>query len=436
LQASIDTVKNDIGAIYNMDSFSGKAADQAKQYSSDIHFTLLSTFSKLFDDLYNQLNVHINTFESSVDSGGNARIQSNYLEDVKEDIQDVYDDLRDEKQSIDEVIEAVTDISSVSKPHFANAHEVKGEAVESINDLQDDLDAFTQQKQEESVKNLIHHIKITMNRASTTKGEARFYDYADNIALEGLPVLKETAKKYEREKMFDQLGLSDPMEIAKNTTIEQQDEENYIDKMQASETNELRGQPKEKDAKDGAGIVEWKEGNKEISRGETVDYEALGIDPDKTTVNGHAVHYTYKDGDFIIFKDNPDLTYYTNGAEMGTINYHIADTSKTAATFYGSYILGRIGVLGAGRFAAIDQAINKVKPSGFKGEVIERVGPMYFTDEIQNNIPIWKEIVGTSVPKIGTKEVILYISEDDGENWNGKMRFVIKPDGEISHKEF
>ncbi len=61
---------------------------------------------------------------------------------------------------------------------------------------------------------------------------------------------------------------------------------------------------------------------------------------------------------------------------------------------------------------------------------------MYFTDKIQNNIPIWKEIVGTSVPKIGTKEVILYISEDDGENWNGKMRFVIKPDGEISHKEF
>src|SRR5690625_7288448 len=99
------------------------------------------------------------------------------------------------------------------------------------------------------------------------------------------------------------------MEIAKNTTIEQQDEENYIDKMQASETNELRGQPKEKDAKDGAGIVEWKEGNKEISRGETVDYEALGIDPDKTTVNGQAVHYTYNEEDYIICNENTDVTY-------------------------------------------------------------------------------------------------------------------------------
>src|SRR5699024_6585006 len=124
------------------------------------------------------------------------------------------------------------------------------------------------------------------------------------------------------------------------------------------------------------------------------------------------------------------------GAEMGTINYHIADTSKTAATFYGSYILGRIGVLGAGRFAAIDQAINKVKPSGFKGEVIERVRPMYFTDKIQNNITIWKEIVGNAVPKNGQEEVILYIDEDDGENWNGKIRYVNKPDGEISHKEY
>src|SRR5699024_12420764 len=101
-------------------------------YFSDIHFTLLSTFSKLFDDLYNQLNVHIDTFESSVDSGGNARIQSYYLEDVKEDIQDVYDDLRDEQQSIDEVIEAITDIRSVSKLHFANVDEVKGDKLGSI----------------------------------------------------------------------------------------------------------------------------------------------------------------------------------------------------------------------------------------------------------------------------------------------------------------
>ncbi|WZX99608.1 hypothetical protein NSQ26_09745 [Bacillus sp. FSL W7-1360] len=41
---------------------------------------------------------------------------------------------------------------------------------------------------------------------------------------------------------------------------------------------------------------------------------------------------------------------------------------------------------------------------------------------------IWKEVVGTPVPESGTEQVLVYISDDDGETWNGKILFTIEPD--------
>src|SRR5699024_9929312 len=155
-----------IRTIQNMNSFSGKAAEQAKQYFSDVHLTLLGAFHKAFGDLYNRLARHVQTFESEVDSGSNARIQINYLEDLKEDIDDTY------------------------------------------GNLQDDLDAFTQKKQTSSIDELLHHIQVTMERAGTVQGSERFDDYVDLVALKGLHALKATVKAYEQDNMSDQLGVA------------------------------------------------------------------------------------------------------------------------------------------------------------------------------------------------------------------------------------
>jgi len=146
IQPSLDKVKKDIRTIQNMNSFSGKAAEQAKQYFSDVHLTLLGAFHKAFGDLYNRLARHVQTFESEVDSGSNARIQINYLEDLKEDLDDTYGNLQDEKQKINEIIESVSDISTAIAPDFSNVTDYSQKAVETVVELQDDLDAFTQKK--------------------------------------------------------------------------------------------------------------------------------------------------------------------------------------------------------------------------------------------------------------------------------------------------
>ncbi|HLR63259.1 MAG TPA: RNase A-like domain-containing protein [Lentibacillus sp.] len=229
IQTALGKVKTGIITIQNMDSFSGKAAKQSKKYFSDVHVTLLSAFHKLFEDLHKQLQDHIDTFGNEVDSRLNARIKSNYLEDTKEDINDTYEDLQDEKQNINETIESVSDISTAIAPDFSNVTDYYREAVETLVDLQDDLDAFTQKKQDNSIDELLHHIQVTMERAGTVQGSGRFDDYVDLMALEGLPALKATVKAYEQDNMSDQLGLANSIETdipAEFTALQKQNQFN------------------------------------------------------------------------------------------------------------------------------------------------------------------------------------------------------------------
>ncbi|MEN1968826.1 T7SS effector LXG polymorphic toxin [Lentibacillus sp. N15] len=417
VQKRLDQVKSDIGTILNMESFSGKTADQAKNYFSEIHITLLSAFSKLFDDISEQLTHNIDTFQSEVDNGTNARIQSDYLEEIKEDMQHTYNDLKTKKNSIDEIIDSVANISAATKPNFSNVKKNNKEINQSITELLDDLDAFTQKKQHDSVGDLMHQMEVTIQRAGANQGKARFNDYVDRVALQGLPVLQESIKDYERAKMFDQVNRMDPVQLSGNVNVDHNNEN---------------------------GIVEWKKGNQEISKGKNIDYKELGIEPLKTKVNGHDVHYINQDGNFIIFKDNPDLTYYTNGAEMGRFNYYMADASKFTANYYSPFALAKMAKVGINMVNPLQNAVDKIQktaknklPSKVKDNtIVKDLGPAFGVYEVEKHIPVWKEIIGTAVPKVGTKEVILYISDNDGETWDGKMRFVIKPDGEIAQKEF
>ncbi|WZX99607.1 hypothetical protein NSQ26_09740 [Bacillus sp. FSL W7-1360] len=57
----------------------------------------------------------------------------------------------------------------------------------------------------------------------------------------------------------------------------------------------------------------------------------------------------------------------------------------------------------------------------------------YDHDNGSVHICVWKEIVGTPVPEAGTEQVLVYISDDDGENWNGKIMFTVTPDGNVSY---
>ncbi|WMM30833.1 hypothetical protein Q7C08_10615, partial [Shouchella clausii] len=64
-------------------------------------------------------------------------------------------------------------------------------------------------------------------------------------------------------------------------------------------------------------INDWGNGHIEV-RGGKVDYDALeeqGIIPNRFVTNsGHSIHYTDIDGELVIFMDDPDVHYYTNGS--------------------------------------------------------------------------------------------------------------------------
>ncbi|QTD39743.1 ribonuclease YeeF family protein [Sporosarcina sp. Te-1] len=181
------------------------------------------------------------------------------------------------------------------------------------------------------------------------------------------------------------------------------------------------------------GNIIWKRehGNHVVSKGAPINYDSLGVRPDKLDLYGHDVNYMVKDGKLIIFKDNPDLQYYTQGAEMGRFNYYSAKSAEAVANFYGT--AGIFKVLGKipGSTKAVD-LFNKKMPLPHAGTIGKGVASY----EIQKKVPVWGEIIGTTVPSIGTKEVILYLSEDEGKNWPHRVRFVITPNGEVTTKKF
>ncbi|MGX4669000.1 T7SS effector LXG polymorphic toxin [Cerasibacillus sp. JNUCC 74] len=193
IKAGLDRIKSDIDQIVAMDSFSGKAAKQAKNYFSDLHNTILDTFNKLFIDLANNLNQHLELFQSEVDSSQISVIDSNYLTDTKMDLEEQYAQLSSEYQTINRTISNVVDITNASVPSFSSVENDENRVNEEITDLKDQLASFTSEgKQNDSqTKELLHHIEVTMNNAGRSRGQSRFSNYTIGTAYVGLPVLKD-----------------------------------------------------------------------------------------------------------------------------------------------------------------------------------------------------------------------------------------------------
>lgn len=407
-EGNLNDIKQAIYKIQSMDSFTGKAASNAKNYFSDIHLTLLDSFSKLFMKMNTDLEKHLSEFQSNVDASPAARIDSNYLLDTKESVETTYEKLEKESQSINNTIDSVLDISNVSKPDFALVTSDKQEASKSLTDLNDKLETYTTTEVDSDIEELLHHIKLTIDRAGSTKGEQRFTNYVNILDINGLPVLKEHVNSYREEQLL--AGRNLPY-LEYNPSVKVSDE-----------------------GSDGSGIVKWEKNNMEVSQGKSVDYEALGIQPSSIELNGHQINYTIHNEDFIVFKDNPKLHYYTQDAEQGKINFRMAEGTKFAANVTASLSLSRVGLFAGEKVKSVKKALNKLDNTNVP--YIKQFSSFAGSYYIQSNIPYWKEIVGAPIPTAGTKEIILYISDDEGENWDGRVRFVISPDGEVSYKIF
>ncbi|MBX0320344.1 T7SS effector LXG polymorphic toxin, partial [Shouchella clausii] len=168
------------------------------------------------------------------------------------------------------------------------------------------------------------------------------------------------------------------------------------------------------------------------ARGVPVDYEALGIVPETVVVDGYAINYTVQDGQFILFRDNPDLEYYTQSAKRGKIETEVAKLTQLAADGVGTFFIYRTFDL-VKKIPFVndmwDKVIEKIPESAAKGAQV------YGSFKIQESVPYWSEIVGTPVPDAGTEEVLVYISDSGGEEWNGRVLLTIHPDGNVTPRK-
>lgn len=219
VRSSLDKVQERIDAVNNMESFSGKAAKEAKGYFNELHLTLLESFRGLFDDLNENLKQHIKSFGTEVDASESAIIESNYLQDVKEDINDVFESLKEQQESIQETIQDVSDISSTTSPDFSDVQEWKKKSVKKIQEVDEDLDAFTSKGNEVDIGEIMHQIEAVMSKATTSKGKARFADFRGASEMKNLGKLQDynADKKAKMEAKIEKLGpeAKEYLEIAK-----------------------------------------------------------------------------------------------------------------------------------------------------------------------------------------------------------------------------
>lgn len=193
IKKNLELVEKKIDKLTGMQSFSGKTANEAKNYFNDLHKTLLKTFDVLFTDLDEYVKQHVRAFGYRVDSSDSAIIEKNYLMDTEANVNDDYDRLTEEQESIREIIASVSDISSASQPITMTVSSKHRSTIKVITDLDRDLDSYTSAGRREisETEEILHHLDIAIQNAGATSGSARFTNYAGNSKSVGLARLQE-----------------------------------------------------------------------------------------------------------------------------------------------------------------------------------------------------------------------------------------------------
>ncbi|WP_416150205.1 T7SS effector LXG polymorphic toxin [Salipaludibacillus sp. HK11] len=196
ITVSLLKVAQNIEDICNMSSFSGETADQAKYYFSDFHLTMLTTFNGLLHDLYQNLNQHIEDFQSKVDESSKTIINSDYVRDTMEDLHEQNEALEVLHSEVSNIIRSVSDISSATTPSFRFVKDDHDMAIDVAENVLEDVQSFTSvgRRSSAEIESLLQEIRTTLNHARAVSGSARFTDYKGGETTVGLAALKEYNK--------------------------------------------------------------------------------------------------------------------------------------------------------------------------------------------------------------------------------------------------
>lgn len=209
--------------------------------------------------------------------------------------------------------------------------------------------------------------------------------------------------------------------------------------------------------KQGDIIHEWGDGHIQATGGD-IDIQALkdaGVRIQTfTTVSGKELNYTVNNGEFILFRDDPDLHYYTNGSVQTKTNQYTA----IATMFVGGFI----GYKATGSLARKEWKKHTTKEGKTFWEHVKKNGEIkdgqksrtpkektIVVEEKKDDTIVEKAlefgkgallgtvpIIGTEVPAAGSQEIIVWLSEDEGEKWSTKVHVKVSPGGTVTIKDY
>ncbi|MFD1067898.1 T7SS effector LXG polymorphic toxin [Oceanobacillus locisalsi] len=245
IQSSLIKVKKEIDALAGLDSFSGKAAKEAKQYFSGMHETITESFRGLFDDLETNLEQHLEAFRSEVDVSETAIIRSNYLQDVQENVNDLFEDLVKQDEIIHDTIQEVSDISSATPPSFSDVNDYQNQTMKILKEVKEDLTSFNSKGNEIDVKTIISQIESSMNKAQSSEGQARFSNFEGASKVDALAKLQDynADKQEERKNKIDslqkKLANGEELSYTEREILYQHIQKNVLDEYDRAHMNEI-----------------------------------------------------------------------------------------------------------------------------------------------------------------------------------------------------
>ena len=220
-EASLATVKKDIGSLDAMESFKGKSAEVAKYYFAEFHQSIIEAFQQLLIEIDADSNKNISDFLGKVDSSEGAKVHQSYIEEQKETIESTYSDFESLSQEINQTINSVSDLVSVIKPNFYEITTKKNILTRIIKDLVQNMGDYSNQADTAKMREMLEHIQLLMSNAQAEKGEGRFkefykgdsakarkkldkwvYDRRDKTSLEKVSDWGNIAKKYFRYSSY------------------------------------------------------------------------------------------------------------------------------------------------------------------------------------------------------------------------------------------
>src|SRR5699024_4835864 len=146
--------------------------------------------------------MHIDTFNEDVDTSVTAKIEYNYLQDVKENIQTHHEDIEDSVQNVAHTIDEISDIITIDHPPLSDIQTSKDNADQTIDQLTNNVELFTEKgtDQDAEMKEMLHHLETLIAEASTNTGEGSFYNVQSSSIAQPLSFLDEANQLLENKQ--------------------------------------------------------------------------------------------------------------------------------------------------------------------------------------------------------------------------------------------